>query len=35
MSTPEIVTPDHKVRTQTRVGAWIAMIVGAVYFLFR
>jgi putative spermidine/putrescine transport system permease protein len=37
MSTVTTVTPtpapDNKVRAQTRAGAWIAMVVGALYFL--
>src|SRR5471032_151027 len=37
MSTVTTVTPtsvpDNKVRAQTRAGAWIAMVIGALYFL--
>jgi putative spermidine/putrescine transport system permease protein len=33
MSTVATVTPDNKVRAQTRAGAWIAMVIGALYFL--
>ena len=26
-------TPDNKIRAQTRAGAWIAMVIGGMYFL--